>query len=42
MSGFSAAEVESLLDAALTFLGSKLGDFDGVYNHSIGVMGFGS
>ena len=40
MSRFSAAEAEFLFDAALTFLGGKLGYFDGVYNHSIGVMVF--
>ena len=42
MSGFLAVKAELLLDAASAFLGSKLGDFDGVYDHGIRVMGFGS
>ena len=42
MSGFLAVKAELLLNAASTFLGSKLGDFDGVYDHGVRVMGFGS
>ena len=41
MSRFSTAEAEFLFDAAFTFLGSKLRDFDGVDDHSIGVMVLG-
>ena len=40
MSRFSAAEAELLLNAAFAFLGGKLGDFDCIYDHGVGIMGF--
>ena len=38
---FSAAEAEFLFDAAFAFFWGKLGDFDRVHNHGIGVVGLG-
>ena len=39
MAGFSAAEAEFLLNAALAFFWGKLGDFDSINDHGVGVVG---
>ena len=41
MAGFSAAKAEFLFDAMFAFFWGKLGDFDHVYDHGVGVVGFG-
>ena len=41
VSGLSAAEAEFLLDAAFSFLRSELRDFNGIDNHSVGIMVLG-
>ena len=41
MARFSAAEAKLLLDATFAFFWSELGDFDGIDDHGVGVMGFG-
>ena len=41
MSRFPASEAEFLFNAAFAFFRSKLGDFDGIYNHGIRIMGLG-
>ena len=41
MSGFSAAEVKLLLNAAFAFFGGKFRNFDSVYDHGVWVVGFG-
>ena len=40
MAGFSAAEAEFLFNATFVFFWGELGDFDGVDDHGIRVMGF--
>ena len=40
MSRFSASKTKSFLHAFLPFFGSELSDFDDVYVHGIGVLGF--
>ena len=40
MAQFPAAEAKFLFNAAFAFFQGKLGDFDGIYNHGIRVMGF--
>ena len=41
MTGFSAAEAEFLLNASFAFFWGKLGDFDGVNDHGVRVVGLG-
>ena len=41
MSGFSVVEAEFLLNTSFAFFRGEFGDFDGVDDHGIGVMGFG-
>ena len=41
VAGFSAAEAEFLFDTALAFFWSELRDLDRVYDHGVGVVGFG-
>ena len=41
VAGFSAVKAELFLNAAFAFFWSKLGDFDGVDDHGVGVMSFG-
>ena len=36
-----AAEAKLLFDASFVFLWGEFGDFDGVYDHGVRVMGFG-
>ena len=38
MAWFSAAEAKFLLDATFALFWSKLRDFDGIYDHSVGVV----
>ena len=40
VAGLSAAETELFLDAAFAFFWGKLGDFDRIYDHGVGVVGF--
>ena len=39
MTGFSTAKAELLPNASFAFFWGKLGDFDGIDDHSIGVVG---
>ena len=41
MTGFPAAEAELLLNATFAFLRGKLGDFDGIDDHGVGIVGLG-
>ena len=41
VAGFSAAETKLLFDASFAFFWGQLGDLDCVYDHSVGVVGFG-
>ena len=41
MSGFSAPEAKSFLHALLVFFSSDFSNFDDIYIHDIGVVGFG-
>jgi len=40
VSGFPAAKAESFFLASLALFGGEFGDFDGIYVHRIGVVGF--
>ena len=41
MTRFAAVEAEFLLNATFAFLWGKLGDFDGIDDHGIRVVGLG-
>ena len=41
MAGFLAAKAEFLFNATFAFFWGKLGDFDRIYDHGVGVVGFG-
>ena len=41
MTGFSAVETELLFNAASAFLRGKLGDFDDIDDHGVGVVSLG-
>ena len=41
MAGFLAVEAKLLLNATFAFFWSELGDFDGIDDHGVGVMGLG-
>ena len=41
VAGFSAAEAEFLVNTSFAFFGGEFGDFDGVNDHGVGVVGFG-
>ena len=40
MTQFAAVEAELFLNASFAFFGGKLGDFDGIDDHGIRVVGF--
>ena len=41
MAGFSAAKAEFLFDAVFALFRGELGDFDCIYDHSVGVVVLG-